>query len=311
MTVLGFFMVPKTVRSIDMKLPPLKSLSFFLAAARHKSFKGAAEELYVTQAAVSQQIRLLEDNLQCKLFNRDAKSTLLTPEGQRLFPFIESAFCQMEQGISLLSIEPDPKTLKITSLHSFTSLILIPKVNEFQKMYSEMVLQFSPSNHVVDFKDDSVDIAIRRGEGIYPGLESKQLVKDEIILVASALLFKDAFPSTETLLKTPLLLDISSDIQPAFNQFCVQYKLKPKDFTFGLQTTDAVPVVEKSMMGQGMSFVSKSLVFERINDGTLINLFDFSVQSSFSLYLVAPLRNFQWEKVKKFETWLNGLFVSV
>jgi len=294
-----------------MKLPPLKSLSFFLAAARNKSFKKAAEELHVTQAAVSQQIRLLEGNLKCQLFNRDAKQTLLSVEGERLFPFIETAFNQISQGVSLLSTEPDPNTLKITSLHSFTSLILIPKVNEFQLMYPDIMLQFSPSNQVVGFKDDSIDLAIRRGVGIYPGLESRQLIKDEVLLVASPLLFKNAFPSMDELLKAPLLLDISSDLKPAFEQFCNQYKLNPNDFKISLQTTDSVPVIEKAIVGQGMCFVSKSLVFEHINEGTLINLFDFSSHSPISLFLVAPPRNFQWEKVKKFEAWLNGLFTCV
>lgn len=292
---------------MSMNLPPLKSLTFFLAAARNKSFKGAAEELFVTQAAVSQQIRLLEAHLKCQLFNRDSKQTLLSAEGERLFPFIENAFSQISQGISLLSTEPDPNTLKITSLHSFTSLLLIPKVNEFQQMYPEIMLQFSPSNQVVDFKDDSVDIAIRRGGGVYPGLESKCLMEDEVVLVASPLLFKNSFPSINEFLKTPLLLDISSDIKPAFEQFCHQYKLSAKSFEISLQTTDAVPVVEKSMSGQGMCFVSKSLVFERLREGSLINLFDYSARSPISLFLVAPARNFQWEKVKKFEVWLNKL----
>ncbi len=295
---------------INMKLPPLKSLSFFLAAARNQSFKKAAEELHVTQAAVSQQIRLLEENLKCQLFNRDTKKTVLSADGERLFPFIEAGFNQISKGIGLLSTEPDPNILKITSLHSFTSLILIPKVNEFQLMYPEIMLQFSPSNQVVDFKYDSVDLAIRRGEGVYPGLESKQLIKDEVLLVASNLLFKDAFPTMEKVLKTPLLLDISSDLKPAFEQFCDQYKLNLNDFNISLQTTDSVPVIEKAIAGQGICFVSKSLVFERINEGTLINLFDFSANSPISLFLVAPPRNFEWEKVKKFEAWLTTLFAD-
>ncbi|XPF92938.1 LysR substrate-binding domain-containing protein [Colwellia sp. RE-S-Sl-9] len=293
-----------------MKLPPLKSLSFFLAAARNKSFKGAAQELFVTQAAVSQQIRLLEENLKCQLFIRDSKQTLLSTEGKRLFPFIEKAFSEISQGISLLSAEPDPNTLKITSLHSFTSLILIPKINEFQLMYPEMMLQFSPSNQLVDFKDNNVDIAIRRGKGIYQGLESRELIKDEVLLVASSLLFEDAFPSMDILLKTPMLLDISSDLKPAFELFCNQYKVTVDDFKISLQTTDSVPVIEKTIAGQGMCFVSKSLVFERIKEGTLINLFEFSANSPISLFLVAPPKNFQWEKVKKFEAWLKVLFNS-
>lgn len=294
-----------------MKFPPLKSLSFFLAAARNKSFKKAAEELHVTQAAVSQQIRLLEEHLKCQLFNRDTKQTELNTEGKRLFPFIEQAFNQIAQGVSLFSDEPDPNTLKITSLHSFTSLTLLPKINEFQLSNPDIMFQFSPSNQLFDFKDDSIDLAIRRGKGFYPGLESRMLMKDEVVLVASNLLFKDAFPSIDEVLKTPLLLDISSDLKPAFERFCSQYKLNPNDFNITLRTTDSVPVIEKAIAGQGICFVSKSLVFDRIHEGTLINLFEFSVESAISLFLVAPPRNFQWSKVQKFETWLSTLFKKV
>ncbi len=291
-----------------MKIPPLKSLSFFLAAAHHQSFKKAAEQLNVTQAAVSQQIRLLEENLACKLFNRESKQTSLTSSGVKLLPFIEQAFSQISQGISLLSNEPEPNTLNITSLHSFTSLVLIPKIQTFQEEHPELTLQFSPTNQLVNFKDNMADIAIRRGLGNYPGLESKLLVDDQVVLVASASLFNNAFPTIEELLLQPLFIDVSSDIKPAFDTFCEQYKLNKKDFTIGLQTTDSVPVLEKTMVGQGIAFVSKSLVFEKLKAGTLINLFDFSTTSPISLYLVAPPHHFQWKKVKKLEHWLQNLF---
>jgi len=103
---------------------------------------------------------------------------------------------------------------------------------------------------------------------------------------------------------------VSSDIKPAFDTVCEQYKLNTTDFTIGLQTTDSVPVLEKTMAGQGIAFVSKSLVFEKLKEGTLINLFDFSTTSPISLYLVAPPHHFQWKKVQKFERWLQHLFIQ-
>lgn len=291
-----------------MKHPPLKSLSFFLSAAHHQSFKKAAEELNVTQAAVSQQIRLLEERLNCKLFNRKSNQTSLTASGILLLPFIEQAFSNISQGVSLLSNEPEPNTLNISSLHSFTSLVLIPKIKVFQEKHPDLSLQFSPTNQLVDFKNIMADIAIRRGLGSYPGLESKLLFADQVILVASVSLFNNAFPAIEELLSKPLFIDVSSDIKPAFDTFCEQYKLSKEDFTIGLQTTDSVPVLEKTIAGQGIAFVSKSLVLEKLKAGTLINLFDFSTTSPISIYLVAPPHHFQWQKVKKFESWLYTLF---
>jgi LysR family glycine cleavage system transcriptional activator len=291
-----------------MKLPPLKSLSFFLAAAHHHSFKKASQELNVTQAAVSQQIRLLEENLQCQLFNRESKQTSLTAAGLQLLPFVEKAFSQLSQGVNLLASEPEPNTLNITSLHSLTSLVLIPKIQSFQNKHPEITLQFSPTNQLVNFEDGAADVAIRRGLGSYPGLESKQLVDEQVVFVANASLFNSSTPSIKELLATPLLIDVSSDLKPAFEKFCDQYNINQDDFTVGLQTTDSGPVLEKTMAGQGIAFVSKSLVFEQLKRGTLINLFDFIDTSPISLYLVAPPHHFQWKKVQKLEAWLRTIF---
>ena len=125
-----------------MSLPPLKSLQFFMIAAQSESFKLASERLFVTQAAVSQQIRQLEQYLGCQLFDRHGGKTKLTISGLQLLPFVEQAFQQLELGMSSLKKVNLSNELKISALHSVTSLVLIPKIDSFNQNYPDIHVQF-------------------------------------------------------------------------------------------------------------------------------------------------------------------------
>jgi len=295
---------------MNTRLPPLKALQVFLAAAKHNSFKVAAEELYVSQAAISQQIRLLEAHFDGKLFDRINNKTQLNAKGRLLYPFIEQAFEQINLGVAALAQEPNANELKITALHSVTSLILMPDILEFQTLHPELSVQFLPNNTLTSFQDSHIDIAVRRGKGNYSGLESRKLVDDSIILVASPLLFNTLDYSLNDVVSLPLLEDTSDDIQEALSDFCHQNQLNKRDFRRALKTTDALPIIQEALAGQGMAFVSKVLVNKYIENGQLVNLFDYSYADPRTLYLVAPAHHFQWRKIKRFEHWLTDKFKS-
>jgi len=291
-----------------MHLPPLKSLHVFLCAAQHQSFKMAAEQLHVTQAAVSQQIRQLEEYFDGKLFERDRKKTRLNSKGERLYPFIEKAFEQINLGINELMVEPSSSELKITTLHSVASLLLIPNISDFQQKNTDLSVQFSPNNKLESFEEQKVDVAIRHGMGNYPGLESRKLTDDSIMLVASPLLigFKDI--QIENIFSLPLLEDISSNIQEAIDDCCLKFNIDKKDFKVSLKTTDALPIIQNTLAGQGITFVSKVLIEQYLRSGQLINIFDYVYDNPRTLYLVAPPHHFKWDKIRRFELWLKELF---
>lgn len=288
-------------------LPPLKSLQVFLCAAQSNSFKAAAEQLFVTQAAVSQQVRLLEQHLGCRLFERQSKHTRLSDKGELLLPYIEQAFEQISSGIHALAFEPSANSLKITALHSMTSLLLIPKIQEFQQAHPRLSIQFSPNNRLDTFDNTDIDIAIRRGLGTYPGLESRKLIDDVIMLVACPRLLPASPSEPSRLLDIPLLEDTSSDIEEAVKDFCLKHRVKRRNFKTKLKTTDAVPIIQNALAGQGMAFVSKVLVAEHIKNGNLVNVLDYSYHTPETLYLVAPAHHFHWEKIQRFEAWLKPL----
>ena len=291
-----------------MRLPPLKSLQVFLCAAQHQSFKAAAEQLHVTQAAVSQQIRLLEDYFDSKLFERDKKQTRLNSKGELLLPFIEKAFEQINFGVNALVNKSDSKELKITTLHSVASLLLIPNIKDFQEKNADLSVQFSPNNKLESFEEQKVDVAIRHGTGDYVGLESRKLTSDSIILVASPLLIGSKQHSVEDIFSLPLLEDISSNIQEAIDDCCLKYDIEKTSFKVNLKTTDALPIIQNTLAGQGITFVSKVLVEQYLRTGQLINIFDYAYDNPRTLFLVAPAHHFKWDKVQRLELWLKQLF---
>lgn len=288
------------------QLPPLKSLHFFLLAAQNQSFKLAAEKLFVTQAAVSQQIRSLEQHLNCLLFERHAKKTVLTEQGRRLLPFVEQGFFQLTKGVQTLSGDPAPKVLRLSTLHSFTSLWLIPRLQEFQDLHPEIMVQLAPSNDLVDFQQADIDLAIRMGRGGYPGLMEKKILADHLMLVASPELLKSIDKTDPVqVFSLPWIEDTSRGIQEQLLQCCEQFGIDRQGLTPIIQSANAVPLIENAVQGRGLVMANSCLVADHLRTGRLEPLLDYSTVSPYSLYLVAPELNFAWDKIKKFEAWFT------
>lgn len=286
-------------------LPPLKSLQFFLVAGQSKNFKQASEQLNVTQAAVSQQIRLLEENLQAKLFERTNKKTMLTEKGRRLLPFMQRAFEELSAGIQVVTGDPNPQVLRISTVHSFCSLWLIPRLGEFQKLHPEIMVQLAPSSDLIDFKQSNIDLAIRMGRGGYSDLIQKKIYDDNLVFVASPKLLvgidKD---NPEQVFSLPWIEDTSLGIQETFQDYCKSINFRYETLVPVIQSNDALPLIDSAVQDRGFLLVNSSLVIEHLRAGRLIKLLNYSIKSPYSLYLVAPEQQFLWKKVKLFENWL-------
>ena len=286
-------------------LPPLKSLQFFLVAGQSKNFKQAAEQLNVTQAAVSQQIRLLEENLQAKLFERTNKQTMLTEKGRKLLPFMQRGFEELSGGIQVVTGDPNPQILRISTVHSFCSLWLVPRLQEFQKLHPEIMVQLAPSSALIDFQQSNIDLAIRMGRGGYADLTEKKIYDDNLIFVASPKLLdgidKD---DPEQVFQLPWIEDTSIGIQETFQEYCKNINFNYENLVPVIQTNDALPLIDSAVHDRGFLMVNSSLVVEHIRAGRLVKLLNYSIKSPYSLYLVAPEQQFSWRKVKLFEDWL-------
>ena len=152
-------------------LPPLPSVRVFEAAARHENFTLAAAELGMTQAAVSYQVRILEDRLGVPLFVRSKRRVTLSEAGRRLAPVVSDAFDRLGEGFADL-VDEDESVLAISTAQTFASNWLAGHLGAFQVARPELAVRLQTSNGLVDFARDEVDVAIRMGDGQWPGLRS-------------------------------------------------------------------------------------------------------------------------------------------
>lgn len=157
------------------RLPPLAAVRVFEAAARHENFTVAAEELAMTQAAVSYQVKLLEDRLGVALFRRERRRVLLTEAGRRVAHRLTQAFDTMDEAFASLRTE-DETLLTISTSHTFANAWFAWRLGSFQMAHPAMGVRMLTSDALVDFAREDVDVAVRAGLGGWPGLVEERLI---------------------------------------------------------------------------------------------------------------------------------------
>lgn len=196
---------------MSKRLPPLNALRVFDAAARHLSFTKAAEELFVTQAAVSHQIKSLEDFLGLKLFRRRNRSLLLTEEGQSYFQDIKEIFSQLTEATRKLQARSAKGALTVSLLPSFAIHWLVPRLSSFNSSWPGIDVRIQAVDRQEDKLADDVDVAIFYGRGNWPGLRVEKLYAEYLLPVCSPLLLTGDKPlkAPEDLARHTLLHDAS------------------------------------------------------------------------------------------------------
>ena len=148
---------------MDKRLKYLNALHCFESAARHQSYSAAAEELFVSQAAISQQMRTLETGLNVKLFVRHGRQMLLTQNGESLYAACRKGFEQIVHGLNRIQLEDIPGDLTVTSTHAFATSWVMPRLYKFSAMHPDINVNIYGSNHLEDLQKKHLDIAIRFG----------------------------------------------------------------------------------------------------------------------------------------------------
>lgn len=286
-----------------MKAPPLKGLWYFKTAAELGGFKQAAEALFVTQAAVSQQIRLLEQQLGILLFERQTRKVMLTQQGHALLPYLHKAFGQVEMGLLTLKADPSPSTINLTVLPSFATCWLLPRLASFNKALPNYQLRIDPTEQLADFHQDDIDIGIRFGLGDYPGLKSELLAEDELVIAYRPGLIDPSQPIRMQLSKLNFIYDEGRDNEKAWLALNQQLGLMGHTVS-NLKIDNAALVQQATVAGQGFSLLRRRLVNQSLELGQLEIYPDFAWPCEYRYYLVAPERHFEWPKLKSFRNWL-------
>lgn len=292
-------------------LPPLNSLRTFEAAARHLSFTKAAQELHVTPAAVSQQIRQLEDYYGLPLFRRTTRSLILTEAAQLALPEIKEAFERLGEANRRLTSDRHGNILTVSSSPSMGERWLLPRLERFRVQYPDIDIRIDTTDRLADFVNDRVDIAIRYGRGNYVGLESDVLMQDVAYPVCSPALLDGDKPLKEpqdlhhhTLLHPEWRQE--RDAQPSWQMWLRAAGVTGVDVTRGLRFSSDTMLAHAAADGLGVALALSSMIQRELADGKLVRPFGdkgSEITTSFRPYLVYPKRNLALPRVTAFRDW--------
>ncbi|CCQ73594.1 transcriptional regulator GcvA [Magnetospira sp. QH-2] len=259
----------------DDQLPPLNSLRAFEAAARHLSFKNAAEELHVTPAAISQQIKNLELLVGAPLFRRQPRGLLLTDEAQQALPLIRYGFQSLAAGFGKMSRRTAEGRLTIAVPSGFGARWLVPRLAEFQQRNPKITVHLDASDRLVDFARDHIHMAIRYGQGDYAGLHEELVLAETAYPVCSPALLRGERPLDEPgdLVHHTLLhhgRETGLERRPWWSKWMKAAGVAPTNTEEGMTFNLISLVIAAAVAGQGIALISKVLVEEDLAAGRLV-----------------------------------------
>ncbi len=291
-------------------LPPLSALRAFEAAARLHSFSKAADELHVTPAAISHQIHALEEDLGVKLFHRLNRAVELTDSARLLLPGLSEAFAGIQASVRRLRVHNDTGTLTVTVSPSFAAKWLVVRLHRFQALCPDIDVRISASDAVVDLPNSDFDIAIRYGNGRYPGLEVELLAQNEVFPACSPRLLENGPPlrTPADLLHHALIHDTAIDRDPLAPTWAMWLKAA------GVNGGPTVPGVtysvgymglDAAISGNGVVLAYSTIAAADVAAGRLVRLFSLALPDLFSYYIVTVPGALARPKVRAFHDWLG------
>ncbi|MBV7537522.1 transcriptional regulator GcvA [Duganella sp. sic0402] len=265
-------------------LPPLPALRAFDAAARHLSISRAADELYLTHGAVSHQIKNLEAQLGVRLIARHGRGIVLTPSGAAFSAKLGVALAQLESAVA--EIRPAAAgPLKITALPSFAARWLVPRLPDFRARHPEIELHLHTAHALADFARDGVDLAIRYGQGAWPGATAEKLMDEELVPVCSPDFNHGQPPQTpQEILRAPLLRDTHVRWANWFAEMGMAVREPKNTFVY----TDSGLLVQAAVAGQGVALARAVLARDDLAAGSLVRLPGAALPAGHAYYIVFP-----------------------
>lgn len=286
-------------------LPPLQTLIAFEAAARLRSFTLAAEELNISQPAISQQVRLLEDRLQVPLFQRSNNKITLTEQGNAFVETVTDVLNQLVDSVENTKDVNTRNTIAISLLPSFASTWFASRIGQFQELYTDIDLIVVSTIACTEFGQEGADVAIRWGPGGYAEtLYEEKLLSERHILVTSQAFLDKTGPlkTIEDLKDLPLIHDTD------FSEWQRVIELNggnPSDFKNGLYFGDSSAAIATLLSGYGLGIVRDVLIEHHIKSGALIPLDFESAAGPFSYHFLCPQERVSRPEIQLLLTWLR------
>ena len=292
------------------QFPGLRSLRAFNAAARHLSFTKAADDMGVTPAAISHQIKELEDQIGVSLFTRTSRSMALTREGEILAAAAAESLDTLSRAVKRIKRLENRKVLKVSASPSIAAKWLVPRLDRFLDQAPGAEVRVDVSTTALDFERDDVDIAIRFGQGRYPGLKSDLLFTDRIFPVCSPRIITKEKPLTQPrdLLRHTLIhleYEAQGVVWPNWKMWMLAAGITDFDDKRGMHFGQTSLTVQAAIDGHGVALGDSNLVADDITEGRLVKPFELSLKapSQFAYHVVSPLDTTQNPLVEAFRQW--------
>lgn len=288
---------------IPQNLPPLNPLRTFEVAARLNSLTLAAEELNVSQVAVSRQVRVLEEYLDVALFRRLHRGIEMTREGRQLYEGVTQAFQQIGNTARLVSRRGRRDILSIQSYTTFSQRWLIPRLAHFHDAHPRIEVRLSSSTAPVDFETQNLDAAIRSGTGAWPDLHAEKLVDIELIPVCSPTLKASAkINDLGDLARVRLLHSMARP-----NDWAEWLAMAGSNIDAGpgIRFENSALAYEAALLDIGMAIAIKPFIQRQLQIGALVTPFDATCVTGEGYYVTWPRNVTPSGPLKKFLTWIT------
>jgi LysR family glycine cleavage system transcriptional activator len=287
------------------RLPPLNALRAFEAAARHLSFTRAADELHVTQSAISHQVKALEAHLGMRLFERRNRALRLTEAGEGYLPAVTGALDTLDRATAdLRARHGQGAVLTISLTPTFMTHWLIPHLRAWRAAHPELELRFSASERVVDLEREGIDAAVRHGRGHWPGMRVDPLFADRLVPVCAPALLEDGPP-----LRKPADLArhtlLHARTTPEWWRMWLRAVGSERAAAGASITFDTVTLaLQAAAEGLGVTVAPRPLASGELEAGRLVVPFEIEIPADVGYYLVAPRRTAEQHRVRTFRKWI-------
>ncbi len=285
------------------RLPSLNALKAFEAAARHESFTKAADELSVTQGAVSHQVKALELELGLRLFNRERQRLVITDAGRSYLEVVRDAFDRLAVGTNRVLQLQTSGVLAVTTSPNFATKWLVHRLGRFIDAHPEIDLRVSGSHQHVDFAHEDIDLAIRHGDGHWPGLSVNRLCAEELFPVCSPkfLRGRSALRSPADL-KRHTLLHVND--RRDWSQWLEAADVETTDIEHGPIFNQAHMAIDAAVGGQGIALARTALAAWDLCAGRLVRPFPLALKAPYAYWIVCPKSTADLPKISIFREWL-------
>jgi len=291
------------------RLPSLDSLRIFEVAARRLSFTEAANELFVTQSAVSQRVQSLESELGAALFDRTPRGLRLTRTGEHLADGVRRGIAFFALAVAGVHAHGPAGALDVTVLPSFASLWLLPRLPDFSRCNPEIEIRLHADGAVVDLRASDMDAAIRFGDGRYPGLVTTRLMGDFVVPACSPTLLAQLGPprNVADLARLPLLHDAPTETDGSGSGWSAWLAYVGHDqvrLVAGMRLSQANLAIEAAVRGLGVALVRWTLAEEEFANGRLVRAWPHAAPTAYSYYFVCRSDALANVRICAFRDWL-------